>query len=127
GSGPGLEEALLQCLENAEDPMKMEVLKAGSTLSEAGDARFTLAALNLSEDPNPAVRETVRYVYEGGRRGILNLDSSGTPDPKLVRKVVEILKHGNPESQAVVLPLVAALPADSAWTGETEVEKALGR
>jgi len=126
-SGPELEEALLHCLENADDTMKIEVLKAGSTLSEAGDARFTLAALNLSEDPNPAVRETVRYVYEGGRRGILNLDSSGTPDPKLVRKVVEILKHGNPESQAVVLPLVAALPADSAWTGETEVEKALGR
>jgi HEAT repeat protein len=125
-SGPELEEALLRCLENADDTMKIEVLKAGSTLSEAGDARFTLAALNLSEDPNPSVRETVRYVYEDGRRGILNLDSSGAPDPKLLRKVVEILRHGNPESQAVVLPLVAALPASSAWTGETEVENALG-
>ena len=126
-SGPELEESLLQCLENAEDPMKMEVLKAGSTLSEAGDARFALAALNLSEDPNPAVRETVRYVYEGGRRGILNLDSPGSaPDPKLVRKVINILEHGNPESQAVVLPLLAALPADSAWIGEIDVEKALG-
>jgi len=72
------------------------------------------------------VRETVRYVYEGGRRGILNLDSSGTPDPKLVRKVIEILRRGNPQSQAVVLPLLAALPADSAWTRETEVENALG-
>jgi len=124
-SGPELEEALLQCLKNADDPMKIEVLKAGSTLSEAGDARFTLAALNLSEDPSPAVRETVRYVYEGGRRGVLNLDSSGTPDPKLVRKVIEILNHGNPQSQAVVLPLLAALPGDSAWTREAEVEKAL--
>ena len=125
-SGPELEEALLQCLKNADDPMKIEVLKAGSTLSEAGDARFTLAALNLSQDPSPSVRETVRYVYEGGRRGILNLDSSGTPDPKLVQKVVEILSRGNPQSQAVVLPLLAALPADSAWTRETEVETALG-
>ena len=125
-SGPELEEALLRCLENADDSMKIEVLKAGSTLSEAGDARFTLAALNLSEDPNQAVRETVRYVYEGGRRGILNLDSPGTPDPKLVRKVVEILKQGNPESQAVVLPLLAALPAKSSWMNEAEVEEALG-
>ena len=55
--------------------MKIEVLKAGSTLSEAGDARFTLAALNLSEDSNTEVRQTVRYVYEGGQRGILNLDT----------------------------------------------------
>ena len=125
-SGPELEEALLQCLNNADDPMKIEVLKAGSALSEAGDARFTLAALNLSEDPSSAVRETVRYVYEGGRRGVLNLDSSGAPDPKLVRKVIEILNHGNPQSQAVVLPLLAALPGDSAWTRETNVEKALG-
>ena len=125
-SGPELENALLRCLENADDSMKIEFLKAGSTLSEAGDARFTLAALNLSEDPNPAVRQTVRYVYEDGRRGILNLDSAGTPDPKLVQKVIEILKHGNPESQAVVLPLLAALPSQSAWMGESEVEKSLG-
>ena len=124
-SGPELEEALLRCLENADDPMKIEVLKAGSTLSESGDARFTLAALNLSEDPNPAVRETVRYVYEGGRRGILNLDSPGAPDPQLVRKVIEILNRGNPESQAVVLPLLAALPGNSAWTSQTDLKKAL--
>ena len=49
-SGPELEDALLACLKGADDSMKIEVLKAGSTLSEAGDARFTLAALNLSED-----------------------------------------------------------------------------
>lgn len=125
-SGPELEEALLACLKNADDPMKIEILKAGSTLSEAGDARFTLAALNLSQDPSPAVRETVRYVYEDGRRGILNLDSAGAPDPKLVQKVIEILRHGNPDSQAVVLPLLAALPASSAWTSETDVENELG-
>ena len=32
------------------------------------------------------------------------------PDPNLVNKVVEILNHGNPDSQAVVLPLLAGLP-----------------
>ena len=93
--------------------MKINVLKAGSTLSESGDARFTLAALDLAEDPSAEVRQTVRYVYEDGQRGILNLETPGAPDPNLVAKVVEILKHGNPDSQAVVLPLLAALPKDS--------------
>jgi HEAT repeat protein len=124
-SGPDLEEALLACLKGADDSMKMEVLKAGSTLSEAGDARFTLAALNLSQDANTDVRQTVRYVYEGGQRGILNLDSPAAPDPKLVDKVVEILQHGNPDSQAVVLPLLAALPSKSVWQQQTVVEDAL--
>ena len=125
-SGPELEEALLECLKGADDNMKIEVLKAGSTLSEAGDARFTLAALDLSEDKNIDVRQTVRYVYEGGQRGILNLDSpSAPPNPALVDKVVEILKQGNPDSQAVVLPLLAALPNNSAWEQQAPVQDAL--
>jgi hypothetical protein len=124
-SGPELEEALLACLKDADDTMKIEVLKAGSTLSEAGDARFTLAALDLSQDSNADVRETVRYVYEGGQRGVLNLDSPASPDPKLVNKVVEILQHGNPDSQAVVLPLLASLPEKSPWQQEASVEGAL--
>src|SRR5271156_3551261 len=73
-SGPELEEALLACLKDANDTMKIEVLKAGSTLSGAADERFTLAALTLSQDSNPEVRQTVRYVYEDGQRGALNLD-----------------------------------------------------
>jgi hypothetical protein len=123
-SGPELEDALLACLKGADAPMKIEVLKAGSTLSEAGDARFTLAALDLSEDPDNEVRQAVRYVYEGGQRGVLNLDTPA-PDPKLVDKVVEILNHGNPDSQAVVLPLLAALPENSAWEQQTGVQDAL--
>jgi HEAT repeat protein len=124
-SGPELEDALLACLQGADDTMKIEVLKAGSTLSEAGDAKFTLAALNLSQDPNAEVRQTVRYVYEGGQRGILNLDTPSTLDPHLVDKVVEILKQGDPDSQAVVLPLLAALPQDSAWEQQASVQDAL--
>ena len=125
-SGPELEEALLACLKDANDTMKIEVLKAGSTLSGAGDERFTLAALSLSEDPNLEVRQTVRYVYEDGQRGVLNLDAPDShtavqPDPHLVSKIVEILKNGNPDSQAVVLPLLAALPSDSPWTQNPEV------
>jgi HEAT repeat protein len=125
-SGPELEEALLACLKDANDTMKIEVLKAGSTLSGAGDERFTLAALSLSEDPNLEVRQTVRYVYEDGQRGVLNLDAPDShtavqPDPHLVSKVVEILKNGNPDSQAVVLPLLAALPSDSPWAQNPEV------
>ncbi len=136
-SGPELEEALLACLKDANDSMKIEVLKAGSTLSGSGDERFTLAALTLSEDGSPEVRQTVRYVYEDGQRGALNLDpppagsdtpapppgvpSAAQPDPHLVSKVVEILKHGNPDSQAVVLPMLAALPSDSPWASQPEV------
>ena len=124
-SGPELETALLACLQGADDPMKIEVLKAGSTLSGAGDERFTLAALELSEDPSADVRQTVRYVYEDGQRGILNLDAPAAPDPKLVKQVVEILNHGNPDSQAVVLPLLAGLPDNSPWEQQTEVLEAL--
>jgi HEAT repeat protein len=124
-SGPELEDALLACLKNADDPMKIEVLKAGSTLSEAGDARFALAALDLSEDPSAQVRDTVRYVYEDGQRGVLNLDSPATPDPRLVHRVVEILERGNPDSQAVVLPLLAVLRPDSPWEKQTDVQGAL--
>jgi len=124
-AGPELEDALLACLKGADDSMKIEVLKAGSTLSEAGDARFTLAALDLSTDPSAEVRQTVRYVYEGGQRGILNLDTPSAPDPHLVDKVVEILKQGNPDSQAVVLPLLAALPENSVWEQQTSVQAAL--
>lgn len=123
-SGPELESALLACLNGADDSMKIEVLKAGSTLSGAGGPRFALAALNLSQDPDPDVRETVRYVYQDGQRGVLNIDppeagggsQAGAPvDPNLVNKVVEILRGSDAESQAVVLPLLAALPSDSPW------------
>ncbi len=124
-SGPELETALLACLEGADDNMKIEVLKAGSTLSGAGGERFTLAALGLAEDSNADVRQTVRYVYEDGQRGILNLDAPSAPDPKLVNKVVEILNRGNADSQAIVLPMLAALPDDSRWEQETDVREAL--
>jgi hypothetical protein len=124
-SGPELEDALLACLTGADDSMKIEVLKAGSTLSAAGDARFTLAALDLSEDSSEDVRKTVRYVYEGGQRGILNLDPAVAPDPRLVSKVVEILHGGNADSQAVVLPLLATLPQNSTWEREGTVKAAL--
>jgi HEAT repeat protein len=123
-SGPELEDALLACLQGADDPMKMEVLKAGSTLSEAGDARFTLAALNLSQDKSAEVRQTVRYVYEGGQRGILKLDAAA-PDAQLVDKIVEILRHGDEDSQAVALPLLAALPEGSPWEREPGVTESL--
>ncbi|HEY6274679.1 MAG TPA: hypothetical protein VIX19_22065, partial [Terriglobales bacterium] len=126
-SGPELEEALIDCLRGpgADDAMKIQVLKAGSTLSTAGDARFALAALKLSLDPSDEVHKTVRYVYENGQRGILNLSGPGAPDPALVKTVVQILERGNPDSQAVVLPLLAALPADSPWGAEPEVLAAL--
>jgi len=124
-SGTELEDALLACLRGADESMKINVLKAGSTLSESGDARFALAALNLSEDSSAAVRQTVRYVYEGGQRGVLNIETPRTADPDLVNKVVDILRHGSPDSQAVVLPLLASLPSNSVWEKQPEVQDAL--
>src|SRR5207302_6613486 len=47
------------------------------------------------------------------------------PDPHLVSKVVEILQHGSPDSQAVVLPLLGALPENSVWEKQTDVQDAL--
>ena len=38
---------------------------------------------------------------------------------------MEILQHGSPDSQAVVLPLLAALPENSVWEKQTDVQGAL--
>jgi len=54
-----LDQQVQAFIRQLGDLMKIQVLKAGSTLSGAGDARFTLAALELSEDQNAAVRQTV--------------------------------------------------------------------
>lgn len=124
-SGLELEDALLACLKGADESMKINVLKAGSTLSESGDPRFTLAVLNLTEDSSAEVRQTVRYVYEGGQRGILNLEAPSALDPKLVAKILEILESGNLDSQALVLPLLAGLPVNSIWKQQADVQDAL--
>lgn len=125
-SGPELEEALIACLKGANSDMKMEVLKAGSTLEGAGDQRFALAALNLTMDPDSQVRQTVSYVYQDGQRGVLNINSPDVPDPNLVKTVVEILRQGDPGARSVVLPLLASLPDNSPWTRQSDVAGAVG-
>lgn len=124
-SGPELEEALIACLRGADNDTKINVLKAGSTLSGAGDERFAEAALHLALDPDPQVRDTVRYVYENGQRGVLNIDPNGAPDRALVQTIAEILNHGSAEAQAVALPLLAGLPNNSPWTQESEIISAV--
>jgi hypothetical protein len=100
-SGPELEEALIACLKGADSDTKINVLKAGSTLSGAGDQRFAEAALELGLDPDKQVRDTVRYVYENGQRGVLNIDAPAAPDPALVKTIAEILTNGDLDAQAV--------------------------
>lgn len=124
-SGPELEEALIDCLNGANSNMKVEVLKAGSTLEGAGDQRFALAALKLTMDLNAQVRQTVSYVYQDGQRGVLNINSPDIPNPDLVKTVVEILRQGRPDARAVVLPLLASLPDGSPWTRESDVAEAV--
>ena len=124
-SGPELQEALMACLRGADSETKINVLKAGSTLSGAGDERFAGAALQLALDPDKEVRETVRYVYENGQRGVLNINSTGAPEPALVKTITEILNHGDSDAQAVALPLLAGLPNSSPWTRQPEIVAAL--
>ncbi|HEX4808553.1 MAG TPA: HEAT repeat domain-containing protein [Bryobacteraceae bacterium] len=124
-SGPALEDALIACLRGSDSAMKIEVLKAGSTLSGAGDARFAKAALDLALDPDKDVRETVGYVYQNGQRGILNINTPAQPDPGLVRTISEILDHGDRNAQDTVLPLLASLPSDSPWITQPQVVASL--
>ena len=134
-SGRDLEQALLACLEGADVSMKIQVLKAGHTLSEAGGPDFALAVLRLSQDPDPKVREAVSYVYEQGGRGIINLEVVAAPgdtrslDGRIRRDVVDavvaVLKSGGEEGLAVVLPLLGELAPDSPWTKEAGVAAAL--
>jgi HEAT repeat protein len=124
-SGPELEEALIACLRGADDDTKINVLKAGSTLSGAGGQQFAEAALQLALDPDKQVRDTVQYVYENGQRGVLNINATGAPDPALVKTITEILNHGGPEAQAVALPLLGGLPSNSPWTRQPEIVSAL--
>ena len=124
-SGPELEEALIQCLNGADADMKINFLKAGSTLSGAGDAVFAKAALNLALDPDQTVREAVKYVYQDGQRGVLNLDTPAKPDPELARTITQILERGDNGAQNTVLPLLAALPSSSPWTRQPEIIAAL--
>ncbi len=124
-SGPELEEALINCLQGADSDTKIEVLKAGSTLSGAGDAQFAKAALQLSLDPDKEVRETVSYVYENGQRGVLNIDTPGRPDPGLIQTITKILESGDETAQNTVLPLLAALPPDSPLTQQSALTSSL--
>jgi hypothetical protein len=124
-SGPELEDALIACLNGAASDTKINVLKAGSTLSGAGGQRFAEAALQLGLDPDKQVRDTVRYVYENEQRGALNIEASAAPDPALVNTIAEILVHGDLDAQAVALPLLAGLPADSAWTRQPAILSAV--
>jgi HEAT repeat protein len=124
-SGPELEDALIACLKGADSHLKIDVLKAGSTLSAAGDAQFAEAALQLTLDPDKQVRETVSYVYENGQRGSLNIDAVAKPDPALVHTITEILTSGSDSAQNIVLPLLAVLPEDSSWTRQSEVVSSL--
>ena len=124
-SGPELEKALIDCLQGADNDTKIEVLKAGSTLSGAGDALFAKAVLELALDPDKDVRDTVSYVYQSGQRGVLNINTPAVPDVGLVQVILRILARGDEMGQNTVLPLLAALPPDSALTRQPELVSSL--
>lgn len=123
-SGPELETALITCLQGADSPLKINVLKAGSTLAEAGGDRFALAVLRLSLDPDPTVRETVRYVYEKGGRGALNFKTTAQGS-EILETIIEILTQRQPEGLTVVLPMLATLEPSSPWTHDARLVNSL--
>lgn len=124
-SGPELEDALIACLKGAGSTTKMNVLKAGSTLSGAGDAHFAKAVLQLTLDPDKEVRETVSYVYQNGQRGVLNINTPDRPDPGLLKTIGQILEQGDANAQNTVLPLLASLPPGSPLTRHPELVSSL--
>ena len=127
-SGPELEDALLDCLKGADESMKINVLKAGSTLSESGDARFTLAALNLSEDSSADVRQTVRYVYEGGQRGVLNLEYARRARSKSCgQKSSRFSSTEIPTARPSCCRCSQRCPSGSVWEQQTTFRARCGR
>ncbi len=119
-SGSDLEAALVSVLTNAGTDTKINALKAGSTLAEAGGPRWATSALKLVFDPDADVRDTVRYVYEQGGRGILNFQN-GQVDPQLRATILQILEAKNPAGLAVVLPMIARFEPDSAWAADNKL------
>ena len=120
-SGPELEQALVGILQGADDAStRINALKAGSTLAEAGGPLWAASALKLVFDPDQDVRDTVRYVYEQGGRGILNFQG-GTVDPKLRATLLEILASKNSDGLAVVLPMIARFQPESAWAEDRQL------
>ena len=113
----------------ADTGMKVNVLKAGHTLSEAGGPAFAKVVLRLSQDPDARVRETVRYVYEKGGRGVINLEAAESSrtgvERDLAEAVVSVLKDFREEGLAVGLPLLAGLEPDLPWKKEPGVAAAL--
>ena len=106
-SGEELEQALLACLDEPDREMTLSVIKAGSVLGHAVTPRFTAAMLRLLDSKDQEMRTAVRYVYENNARGKLSLGERDQMATVLFR--LQTPEH--PDALAVVLPLLAALPA----------------
>jgi len=128
-SGPAMEKALIECLKGADSESKLQVIKAGSALSEAGGEPFARAMLSLARDPQAEVREAVEYVYADSVRGALNIDRSAAKrkqtNSTTVREIVVALDSGSKEALAVTLPLLAELDPRSPYLREPAIEASL--
>jgi HEAT repeat protein len=122
GAGPELEDALLEVLRSRDPEMQILAVKAASALGPALTPHFTEAILGLLDSGTPEVRAAIRYVFEGNARGALSLGPSDHPDPGVVKALVEALRKGSPDTLAVVLPLLSALPQGSAMTRVPELQ-----
>jgi hypothetical protein len=73
-SGRSWKTLSLPACKDANDTMKIEVLKAGSTLSGAGDERFTLAALTYPRTQTPKCGRPSATSTRTANGGALNLE-----------------------------------------------------
>jgi hypothetical protein len=118
-SGTGLEKALLKCMEGADQEMTLQVIKAGTVLGEAETPAFTIAMFRLLQHPDQEIRAAIQYVYANNQRGRLTLGSPDRPDPSLLKLLPALLDSRQREALAVALPLLARLPAGSAFTRDS--------
>jgi hypothetical protein len=120
-SGDALEQALLKCLDGADAEITVEIIKASSVLGEAATTRFTKAILPLLESPNAEIRDAVKYVYANHQRGRLTLGIPDNPDASMQAMLTSLIDSRQPDVLQVVLPMIADLPAGSAFTRDPKL------
>ena len=125
GASAALEEAIVDCLGDADPGIRASALKAATTLGDGTGEALVRAVLERTLDPDPSVRATARALFEDGVRGRLRLDAASAPAAETVTLLARVLESGRPESLAVALPLLAAAPEGSALARDGALEAAV--
>lgn len=115
-SDPALEEALLACLDPADEELAVAAAKAGTSMGDAVTPRFTRAVFGLLRRGSPPIRAAVLTAYRGPQRGRLVLAVKREVDAELVKLVGAIVEGRNSDELSLVLPLIAELGPGGPFT-----------